>query len=67
VLSFEHIKFVINENYLKINYGNPNNYVEFMIFETYKNAILRSVHSLGWLFDYVFTLVCSNSKLEGVI
>jgi hypothetical protein len=52
--NFEHVNFAINEKYLK-QYDNPNYYVSFMIFQTYKNAILESVHSLGLLFDCVFT------------
>jgi hypothetical protein len=31
------------------NYGNPNYYVSLVIFQTYKNVVLRSVHSLGGL------------------
>ncbi len=30
------------------NYDNPNYYVFLMIFQMYKNVILRSAHSLGW-------------------
>jgi len=34
---------------------NPNYYVSLVILQTYKNAILRSVHSLGCHFTpYVF-------------
>ncbi len=50
VSSFEHVNFAINERYSKKNYDNPNYYVFFFIFQTYKNAILRNVHSLGWFF-----------------
>jgi hypothetical protein len=51
VSSFEHVNFATNENYSKKNYDNPNYYyVSFLIFQTYKNAILRNVHSLGWFF-----------------
>jgi hypothetical protein len=50
VSSFEHANFAINEKYSKKNYDNPNYYVSFFIFQTYKNAILRNVHSLGWFF-----------------
>ncbi len=49
VSSFEHINFAINEKYSKFFYDNPNYYVSLMIFQTYKNVFLRSVHSLGWL------------------
>ncbi len=47
--SFKHVKFAINGKYSKNNYDNPNYYAWLVIFQTYKNAILRSVHSLGWL------------------
>jgi hypothetical protein len=30
-------------------YENPNYYVSLVIFQTYKNAIIRNVNSLGWL------------------
>jgi hypothetical protein len=36
-------------------YDNQNYYVSLMIFRTYKNVILRSVHSFGGSFDYDFT------------
>jgi hypothetical protein len=49
VSNFEHVNFEINGKYSKKNYDNPNYYVALMIFQTYKNAILRGVHSLGWL------------------
>jgi hypothetical protein len=49
VSSFEHVKFAINEKYSQKNYDNPNYYASFVIFQTYKNVVLRSVHSLGWL------------------
>ncbi len=49
VLSFEHVKFAINKKYSKKHYDNPNYYVSLVIFQTYKNVVLRSVHSLGWL------------------
>jgi hypothetical protein len=48
VLSFEHVNFVINEKYSQKNYDNPNYYVSLLIFQTYKNAILKSVYLLGW-------------------
>jgi hypothetical protein len=47
VSSFEHVKISINEKYLKKNYDNSNYYASLVIFQTYKNAILKSVHSLG--------------------
>jgi len=38
-------------------YGSPNYYVSsIVIFQTYKNTILNSVHSLGWFFYCDFTL-----------
>jgi hypothetical protein len=49
VSSFEHVNFLINEKYSKKLYDNPNYYASLVIFQTYKNAILKSVHSLGWL------------------
>jgi hypothetical protein len=30
------------------NYDNPNYYASRVIFQTYKNVVLRRVHSLGW-------------------
>jgi hypothetical protein len=48
-LSFEHINFAINGKYSKKNYNNANYYASLVIFHSYKNAILRNVHSLGWL------------------
>jgi hypothetical protein len=47
--NFEHVNFAINEKYLKKNYEDSNYYVSLVIFQTYKNTVLRSVHSLGWL------------------
>jgi hypothetical protein len=44
---FEHIKFVINGKYSQKNYDNPNYYASFMIFQTYKNVVLKIVHSFG--------------------
>jgi len=49
VLNFEHINFAINEKYSKNIYENPNYYGSFVIFQTYKNVVLMSVHSFGWL------------------
>jgi hypothetical protein len=42
VSSFEHVNFAINGTYSKNIYDNPNYYVSLVIFQTYKNAILRS-------------------------
>jgi hypothetical protein len=50
VSNFEHVNFAINETYSKKHYDNPNYYASLVIFQTYKNAILRSVHSLRWFF-----------------
>jgi hypothetical protein len=47
--SFEHINFEINGKYSPKNYDNLNYYVYFVIFQTYKNLVLKNVHSLGWL------------------
>ncbi len=41
--SFEHIKFVITKNYFKKN-DNLDYYASFVIFQSYKNVVLRSVH-----------------------
>jgi hypothetical protein len=55
VSSFEHVNFVINEKYSPKNYNNPNYYVSLVIFQIYKNAVLKNVHSFGGSFDYDFT------------
>jgi hypothetical protein len=47
---FEHMNFAINEKYSKKNYDNLNYYVSLVIYQTYKNVVLRSLHSLGWFF-----------------
>jgi hypothetical protein len=47
--SFDHVNFEINKKYFKNIYDNPNYYVFFVIFQTYKNEVLKRVHSLGWL------------------
>jgi hypothetical protein len=47
--SFEHVNFAINGKYFPKNYDNPNYYASLVIFQTYKNVALRSVHSFGWL------------------
>jgi len=49
VSSFEHINFAINGKYSQKHYDNSNYCVSFMIFQTYKNAILRSVHAFTWV------------------
>jgi hypothetical protein len=48
VSSFEHINFTINEKYFKKYYDNSNYYISFVIFQTYKNIVLKRIHSLGW-------------------
>jgi hypothetical protein len=42
-------KIAINGKYFKNVYDNPNYHALFVIFQTYKNVILKSVHLLGWL------------------
>jgi hypothetical protein len=52
VSSFELVDFVINSNY----------YVSLVIFQTYKNAVLKNVHSFGWFLWLCFYrgfLLCS--------
>jgi hypothetical protein len=44
---FEHVNFVINGKYFPENYDNPNYYASLVTFQTYKNVILRNVHSLA--------------------
>jgi len=44
------------KNIPKKIYDNPKYYVSFMIFQTYKNIVLRNVHSLGWFFLLCFYL-----------
>jgi hypothetical protein len=41
VSNFERVNFAINEKYSKKRYDNPNYYVSLVIFQTFKNAILR--------------------------
>jgi hypothetical protein len=57
VSNFEHIKFAINEKYSTNFYGNPNYHVFLVIFQTYKNVILRSIHSLKWFLWLCFYLL----------
>jgi hypothetical protein len=47
VSSFDHANFTINGKYSKKANDNPNYYASFIIFQTYKNAILKDVHSFG--------------------
>jgi hypothetical protein len=69
VSNFEHINFVFNGKYSKNFYDNPNYYVSPVIFQTYKNAILRNVHSLGWLLQLCFypTINCPINATRGVL
>jgi hypothetical protein len=39
--------FAIIKKYSKTFYDNPNDYVSLVILQTYKNAVLKSVHSFG--------------------
>jgi hypothetical protein len=52
--SFENVNFVVNGKYSQTNYDNPNYYVSFVIFQTYKNAIYKSVQSLGGFLSLCF-------------
>jgi hypothetical protein len=49
VSSFENVNFAINGKYSQKLYDNPNYDVSLVNFQTYKNVVLRSVHSFGWL------------------
>jgi len=49
VSNFGHVNFAINGKYFQKHYDNPNYYVSLVIFQTYKNVVLKTVHSLGWL------------------
>jgi hypothetical protein len=52
-----------NGKYSKKNYDNPNYFVSLMIFQTCKNTILRSVHSLGWLV-WLWFYPCHNFWIQ---
>jgi hypothetical protein len=54
VSSFEDVNFTINGKYSKKIYDNLNYYASLVIFQTYQNAIVRSVQSLGWLLWWCF-------------
>jgi hypothetical protein len=43
VSNFEHVKFAIIEKYSKNNNDNLKYYASFVIFQTYKNVVLRNV------------------------
>jgi hypothetical protein len=47
VSKFENVIFAINGKYYKNIYDNPNYYASLVIFQTYKNVVLKNVHSLG--------------------
>ncbi len=49
VSSFKHVNLATNGKYSNFFYDNSKYYASLMIFQTYKNVVLRSVHSLGWL------------------
>jgi hypothetical protein len=40
---FEHVNFAINGKYSKKHYDNPNYYASLVVFQIYKNIVLRSV------------------------
>jgi hypothetical protein len=51
------------EKYSKSFYDNPNYCVSLMIFQIYKNTILKNVHSLGRLLQLCFySNVCTQNK-----
>jgi hypothetical protein len=53
--NFEHVNSVIKRKYSQKNYDNPNYYASLVIFQTYKNVVLRIVHSIfGWLYLLCF-------------
>jgi hypothetical protein len=54
VSSFENVNFAINKIYFNKNYDNLNYYASIVIFQIYKNVVLRNVHSLGWLLGLWF-------------
>jgi len=47
VSNFEDVNFIINGKYSQKLYDHPNYYASLVIFQTYKNAILKNVHSFG--------------------
>ncbi len=55
------IIFKVKSIFIQISqkhYDNPNYYVSLVIFQTYKNIVLRNVHSLGWfLWPWFYLLV----------
>jgi hypothetical protein len=78
VSSFAHLNFAINGKYSKNNYDNLNYHASFVIFQTYKNVVLRNVHSLGWLLRVCFypfvhvietftLLIFDNDKFKNIL
>jgi hypothetical protein len=61
VSNFHNVNFTINKKYSQKNYDNLNYYASFVIFQTYKNAILRNVHSFGW---FLWLWFCPMALLE---
>jgi hypothetical protein len=49
ISSFDHVNFEIIRKYFKNIYDNPSYYAFFVIFHTYKNEVLKRIHSLGWI------------------
>ncbi len=64
--SFEHVNFAINGKYSKSFYDNPNYYASLVIFQTYKNVVLKSVHSLGWLLWLWFYLIFNIKACQSI-
>jgi hypothetical protein len=64
VSSFEHVNFAINKKYSNFFYDNPNYYY---IFQTYKNVVLRSVHSLGWPLGMQFYPITFTTWILGCV
>jgi hypothetical protein len=54
VSNFEHVICAINGKYSKNFYENINYSASLVIFQTYKNIVLRNVHSLGWFLSLCF-------------
>jgi hypothetical protein len=55
VSSFENVSFSINEKYSQQKHNNPNYYVSLVIFQIYKNAVLKMSLHLGGSYNCVFT------------
>jgi hypothetical protein len=65
VSSFEHVHFVINGKYSKNFYDNPDYYAsKVVIFQTYKNVVLRNVHSLWWFLRFYPNIIFQNLQLS---